>query len=125
MNNNGKEKDMRRKDALLAGVMGGVVGAVLVMVVGMIAPIGAHNEHPPDAEFGEITCRGLRVISENDGNRVIRRAMSDGGYVMVYGVRDDGNTGSTAQMWAIDDQGFFSVTDSEGNIVSVVLEEIR
>jgi len=116
---------MRRKEVLLAAVIGGVVGAVLVMAAGSIAPLGAHNEHPPDAEFAEITCRRLRVISENDGNRVILGAMSDGGYVMVFGVRDDGIVGSTAKMWAIDDQSSFSVTDSEGNIVSVVLEEIK
>ena len=95
------------------------------MAAGSIAPLGAHNEHPPDAEFGEITCRRLRVIGENDGNRVILSAMSGGSYVMVFGVRDYGIIGSTAKMWAIDDQSSFSMTDSDGNIVSVVLEEIR
>ena len=41
---------MRRKEALYA-VVGGVVGAVLVMVAGSFSPLGAQNELK-DAEFG-------------------------------------------------------------------------
>ena len=39
---------MKRKEALIA-VIGGVVGAVLVMAVGSFAPLGAQNE-AADAE---------------------------------------------------------------------------
>ena len=50
---------MTRKEALFA-VIGGVVGAVLVMAAGSFAPLGAQNE-VADAEFGTITCRELVV----------------------------------------------------------------
>ena len=50
---------MRRKEALFA-VIGGVVGAVLVMVVGSFAPLRAQDE-VADAEFGTITCSKLVV----------------------------------------------------------------
>ena len=50
---------MKRKEVLCA-VIGGVVGAVLVMAAGSIAPLGAQNE-AADAEFGTITCRELLV----------------------------------------------------------------
>ena len=44
---------MTRKEALIA-VIGGVVGAVLVMAAGSISPLGAQNG-VRDAEFGKIT----------------------------------------------------------------------
>ena len=51
---------MRRKEALFA-VIGGVVGAALVMAAGSFSPLRAQNE--PDANFGKITCEELEVVS--------------------------------------------------------------
>ena len=75
---------MRRKEALFA-VIGGVVGAVLVMVVGLIAPIGAQTE-VTDAEFGTITCRRLLVTSGGRGKTEIEP---------VYIAIGDGETART------------------------------
>ena len=65
-----KENLMRRKEVLLAAVIGGVVGALLVMAMGSITPIGAQN-YVKDAEFGEITCRILRVV-DHKGKTVVK-----------------------------------------------------
>ena len=45
---------MRRKEVLFA-VIGGIVGAVLVMATGSFSPLGAHNE-AVDLDLGTITC---------------------------------------------------------------------
>ena len=60
---------MRRKKALYA-VVGGVVGAVLVMVAGSFSPLGAQNELS-DTEFGTITCESIRVGSPNESSVLI------------------------------------------------------
>ena len=43
LGNREKEKVMRRKEVLFA-VIGGIVGAVLVMAAGSFSPLGAQNE---------------------------------------------------------------------------------
>ncbi|MDE0298091.1 MAG: hypothetical protein OXN17_05630 [Candidatus Poribacteria bacterium] len=53
---------MRKKEVLFA-VIGGVVGAVLTMAAGSIAPLGAQNE-VKDVEFGKIACRGITVKNQ-------------------------------------------------------------
>ncbi len=50
---------MRRKEALYA-VIGGVVGTVLTLVVCSFSPLGAQSQS--DGNFGEITCRRLRLV---------------------------------------------------------------
>ena len=73
---------MTRKEGLCA-VIGGVAGAVLVIAVGSIAPLGAENEKV-DLNAGEITCTRLSVVDE-DGTRVlIDKAVS------VYGKQGAG-----------------------------------
>ena len=49
-----------KQDAIYAAIIGGVVGAVLVMAAGSFAPLGAQND-VKDAEFGTITCDEVRV----------------------------------------------------------------
>ena len=49
-----------KRELIYAAVIGGVVGAVLVMAAGSLAPLGAQNE-VADAEFGTITCSKLVV----------------------------------------------------------------
>ena len=51
---------MRRKESLYA-VIGGIVGAVLVLAVCSVMPIGAQNE---DGDFGHIYCRSLTVVKD-------------------------------------------------------------
>lgn len=60
---------MKRKELLFA-VIGGIVGAVLVMAAGSIAPLGAQNE-VKDAEFGKIICRSILVRNEPGGKGVL------------------------------------------------------
>ena len=67
---------MKRREVLFA-VIGGVVGAVLVLAAGAFAPLGAQNE-AADAEFDTITCR--KLVSEGcpahadwDGDRYVWR----------------------------------------------------
>lgn len=55
---------MRRNEVLFA-VIGGVVGAVLTMSAGSIAPLGAQNE-VKDAEFGTISCSSI-LLKDLDG----------------------------------------------------------
>ena len=76
---------MTRKEALFA-VIGGVVGAVLVMAAGLFSPLGAHNE-VRDAEFGVITCRRIRVVNPDAhfDRMAVMGTDERGGYVEVYG----------------------------------------
>ena len=82
---------MTRKEALFA-VIGGVVGAVLVMAAGSFAPLGAQNDRR-EAEFGKITCTELEVVHahrpRNPGVRII--VDEHGGAVGVFG-RDTNNS---------------------------------
>ena len=55
---------MNQKASLYA-VVGGVVGAVLAMVVGGLTPLGAQNEN---ATFDTLTCRSLTVA--DGGNKM-------------------------------------------------------
>ena len=105
---------MRRKEALYA-VIGGVVGAVLVMAAGSFSPVGAHNG-VRDVEFGEITCRRIRVVDSDGKNTVV---IGDMGYVTVYGDED----GGSATMDVSEIGGYFSVTDKDGEMRFVVLEQ--
>ena len=74
---------MRRKEALYA-VIGGVVGAVLVMAAGWLSPLGAQNE-ARDAEFDTITCRKIWGVDSNGATWILLVAHEDGGYVSVEG----------------------------------------
>ena len=68
---------MKTKEWLFA-VIGGVVGAVLTMAAGSLAPLGAQNE-VREAEFGTITCRKIKVV---DAEGKICAVMSEG-FVVV------------------------------------------
>ncbi len=70
---------MKRKEVFCA-VIGGVVGAVLVMAAGTIAPLGAQNE-AADAEFGTITCS--KLVVRYDGSPYSTEIDKDG--VLVSG----------------------------------------
>ena len=73
---------MRRKEALYA-VIGGVVGAILTMVVGSFSPLGAQSQS--DVSFGKITCKEL-VVENKDGSTAAYMAVGEyGGLVGVYG----------------------------------------
>ena len=100
---------MRRKEVLFA-VIGGIVGAVLVMAVGLLSPLGAQNE-VKDAEFGTITCRQIWVVNSDDSLRASIGIIGDdelgdeeGGMVAVYG--KDAKSGAT--MGINKDGGFVS-----------------
>ena len=53
---------MKTKERLYA-VIGGMVGAVLTMVVCSLSPLGAQSQS--EGHFDEITCRKLRVVNED------------------------------------------------------------
>ena len=72
---------MKRREVLFA-VIGGMVGAVLVMAAGSFSPLGAQNE-VRDAEFGNIRCRNI-VVADSEGNtNVAIFADEHGGNVSV------------------------------------------
>ena len=72
---------MLRREALFA-VVGGVVGAVLVMAAGSFSPLGAQNE---SVNLREITCTGLRVVDEDGAIVGLMSGDEHGGRVSVYG----------------------------------------
>ena len=67
---------MLRKQVLVA-VIGGVVGAVLVMAAGEMSPA------VKDAEFRVVTCRRLDVVNGLGKSVVRMSAGRNGGYVTV------------------------------------------
>ena len=74
---------MKRREVLFA-VIGGCVGAILVMAAGLTSPIGAFN-NPPDAVFGTITCEKVRVLDSEGNYSVSINSEEHGGSVGVYG----------------------------------------
>ena len=86
---------MRRKEMLFAAI-GGVVGAILTMVVGSFSPLGAQSQS--DVSFGKITCKEL-AVENPDGAVWIFPRPEDGG-VGVYG-----KDGSTAANMFIGEHG--------------------
>ena len=73
-----------KQDAIYAAIIGGVVGAVLVMAAGSFAPLGAQND-VKDAEFGTITCDEVRVRGADGYASVVINSEEHGGSVGVYG----------------------------------------
>ena len=74
---------MKRKEVLIAAVVGGCIGAVLTMSVGLFMPVGVvAQSYNHDATFGTITCRLIRVVNERG---ITRGYMSPYGGVGVYG----------------------------------------
>ena len=101
---------MRRKEVLFA-VIGGVVGAVLVMAVGLFSPLGAQNE-VPDAEFGTITCSklvvrydGSRLATEIDPSFVKVQANERSVRLNAFGVRVLGEDGKGSAYVTVDEDG--------------------
>ena len=74
---------MRRKEVLYA-VIGGIVGTVLTMAVGALAPLGAQDE-PKDLNAGRITCRELDVLDAKGNLRAGLNTSEFGGSVFVVG----------------------------------------
>ena len=76
---------MRRKEVLFA-VIGGIVGAVLVMATGSFSPLGAQNE-VREVYFDEIRCRRINVVDGEGVTRVYITAAENeyGGAVVVRG----------------------------------------
>ena len=98
---------MRRKEMFYA-VIGGVVGAILVMAAGSFSPLGAQNE-VRDAEFETITCRTIRVVN-SEGNERIRLVASErGGHVDVHGEDQSILDTSAVKMYADEDGGYVGV----------------
>ena len=95
---------------MLFAVIGGVVGAVLVMVAGSIAPLGAQNE-VTDAEFETISCRRLYVVDEYSRLSVGITSEEYGGLIAVRSKQGKGNAG----MGVDEHGGFIGVTGKDGN----------
>ena len=77
---NGKER--------FYAVIGGIVGAILTMVVCSFSPIGAQNQS--DVNFNKITCAELEVVGPDGTRRVSIASLKDGGVVRVYSRNDRG-----------------------------------
>ena len=74
---------MRRIEMLYA-VIGGIVGTVLTMALGTLAPLGAKDE-PVDLNAGRITCRELDVVDAKGNIRAGLNTSEFGGSVFVVG----------------------------------------
>ena len=101
---------MRRKEALFA-VIGGIVGAVLVMATGLFSPLGAQNE-VEDLNAGKIFCTGLAVLNEKGELCVWLSTADDGGRVGVY----DKNGKTGVAMGAGEGGGAITVGDKDGKM---------
>ena len=107
---------MRRKEVLYA-VIGGVVGAVLVMAAGLFSPLGAQNE-VADAEFGTITCR--KLVVRYDGFRLATE-------IDPFGVRVSEEDGRSASLnilgvYVVGEEGkgsAYVTVDEDGGVVRV------
>ena len=121
---------MRRIEVLYAVIVS-IVGTVLTMAVGTLAPLGAKDE-PVDLNAERITCRELKVVDEEGNTKVTIGADDDGGYVAVIGkdgkgwaamsIDGDGGAvdvwgkGARARMGVYKDgNGDFSSWDENGN----------
>lgn len=100
---------MRRKEALLA-VIGGVVGAVLVMAAGSFSPLGA-QDNVKDAKFGTITCREVFVVDSNGRRLAAVASNRNGGAIAV--VNNDGRRGAVIRCDA--NGGFIGVSNNKGS----------
>ena len=86
---------MKRKEVLIAAVVGGGIGAVLAMSVGLFMPVGVvAQSYNHDATFGTITCRKIEVVElyptkggRRDIPMVIIGSDEDGGSVTVWGYK--------------------------------------
>lgn len=97
---------MNKKERFFYAVIGGCVGAVLVMAAGWIAPLGAQDE-VKDAEFGKTTCRGLDVVDEHGETMASMRIGEHGGKFWVFGKdeKDSKMTGFNMAGMGIDKDG--------------------
>lgn len=66
-----------KRDVIYAAIIGGVVGAVLVLAAGAIAP------EVKDAKFREVACRALKVVDAAGESVVFMYAAPFGGLVLV------------------------------------------
>ncbi len=113
---------MQRKEVLCVAVIGGVVGAILVMAAGLIAPLGAQNE-VKDAEFGKITCRRLEVSDPVSGETKITLGFDgDYSYIAVKGKQSPGLFTQTAGVFisASEDIGKVRVYSPKGDVELVI-----
>ena len=94
---------MLRKQ-VLAAVIGGIVGAVLVMAVGTIAPLGAQNE-VKDAKFGKITCTELSVVFPNGERAATILPAGRGGLIVVASKGTKDNPEGSAVHIGVDENG--------------------
>ena len=111
---------MRRKEALYA-VIGGVVGAILTMVVGSFSPLGAQSQS--DGNFEMVFCKALVVKGTDGGHKVwISSEEKTGhGFILVMGkdVTEDGG----AESGVSEDGGFVHVRGfRDGQFAAVTLD---
>ncbi len=114
---------MRRKEVLYA-VMGGIVGTVLTMAAGSFSPLGAQTEGP-DAEFGEITCRRMKVVDPDSGNTKVTLGIhGTSGFIAVKGEPSSGLFVETAGVFisASKDRGGVRVYSPKGDVELTVGE---
>ena len=108
---------MLKKQALFAALIGGVIGAVLVMAAGSIAPLGAQNE-VKDVEFGKITCTELTVVFPNGEPAATILPAGHGGLIWVASKGKKDKPVRSAVNIGVDENGgivyVFSNMKSEG-----------
>ncbi len=78
---------MKAKERLYA-VIGGCVGAVLTMVLCSFLPLGAQSQG--DHVFGEITCRGIKVLNAENNEIISLGSSAKYGHGFVQLKHSDG-----------------------------------
>ena len=81
-------KQMKR-ELIYAAVIGGVVGAVLVMAAGSFSPLGAQSQFQMEGYFDTIVCRYLKVIGTGGKTMVELAVNEEGGTVILRGKDKD------------------------------------
>ena len=118
-----------KRELIYSAVVGGVVGAVLVMAAGSFSPLRAQNE-VADAEFGTITCRrlvvrydGIRLATEIDPSFVKVQANGRSARLHANGVSVLGENGKgRAAITVMGEHGNVSLSgeDGEGSVYMTV-----
>ena len=95
---------MIKSNLIYTAIIGGVVGALTVLALGMVVPLGAEDQN--DATYDTITCKYLRVVRDDGEPAVsISGGFRDSGAILVHGEDDKHGAVSMSGGWTGELQG--------------------
>ena len=104
---------MKRKETWYA-VIGGCVGAVLVMVVCSFLPLGAQSQG--EDVFGEIICTALKVVNAENNEIISLGSNPEFGHALVHLKDSNGDVLDGLILSAGNGGGIFSFSRNGGMI---------